>query len=509
MRVTHTTFLALVAALGAQILSPPREAHAQALLAPPPAKVDRPFSRPCHAAMADLDGFKATLTAFEKMRLRFREKADTGYYGDAKGKAREWFDALAPAQTIATVAKYLEELGDTFALVYDAGVFDNQHSICIWLLSANGIEAAVTVPLPNWQMPPFVHAALRVDAREAKRARRTRLGGVGKRLAKCPDPEPTGDLTPEWLLSEQQTQLASQALKQVAEVLLPKEIRARLTEKVDSRILILPALDLGTVPFAALPIDEHRMLVDVASVVVLANVEGLYKGQALGLWTKSSQDRAGSLILGDPDLSQDPHFCFAPLPHAKSEAEFAAELFSVPPLLGGDASISAIKKWFGSNVYSTYMLYFATHGVADADNPMDASFLAAKDGNLYGRDILALRFPRSPLVVMSACQSGLGKVFEGGVFGLARAWHFAGAPQVVMSLWNVDDLATRMLMQSFLAYVSQGIRAESALRRAMLELRDHEKAEHRMSDPALWASFALFGLPTPKRDHGMSVRARP
>ena len=95
------------------------------------------------------------------------------------------------------------------------------------------------------------------------------------------------------------------------------------------------------------------------------------------------------------------------------------------------------------------------------------------------------------LVVMSACQTGLGKVFEGGVFGLARAWHYAGAHQIVMSLWNVDDQATRFLMTSFIKKITEGAQSERALRRAMLEARD------RYPDPALWAAFTLYGMPSP------------
>ena len=103
----------------------------------------------------------------------------------------------------------------------------------------------------------------------------------------------------------------------------------------------------------------------------------------------------------------------------------------------------------------------------------------------------------NPLVVMSACQSGLGKVFGGGVFGLARAWHSAGAPQVVMSLWNVDDLATKLLMQDFVARVTEGAPAEFALQEAMKATRSRLPATPaQMPDPALWAGFALFGLPS-------------
>ena len=96
------------------------------------------------------------------------------------------------------------------------------------------------------------------------------------------------------------------------------------------------------------------------------------------------------------------------------------------------------------------LIYFATHAISDAVNPMDGSFLALAGDHLYGRDIKDLLFPNNPLVVMSACQTGLGKVFEGGTFGLVRAWYHVGASQIVMSLWNIDDNATKDLMLEFM-----------------------------------------------------------
>ena len=128
---------------------------------------------------------------------------------------------------------------------------------------------------------------------------------------------------------------------------------------------------------------------------------------------------------------------------------------------------------------------------------MDGSFLALKDGHLYARDIKKLVLLRRPLIVMSACQTGLGKVFNAGVFGLSRAWWQAGASQIVMSLWNVNDTATRDLMTDFIDQIAGNddslatISREQALRQAMLNARE------RNPDPALWAGFALFGLPTP------------
>jgi CHAT domain-containing protein len=81
-------------------------------------------------------------------------------------------------------------------------------------------------------------------------------------------------------------------------------------------------------------------------------------------------------------------------------------------------------------------------------------------------------------------------VIEGGTFGLVRAWYHVGAPQIVMSLWNIDDNATKDLMLEFMRRRKAGTMTEFALRDAMLATRE------KYVDPALWASVALFGVPS-------------
>jgi hypothetical protein len=79
---------------------------------------------------------------------------------------------------------------------------------------------------------------------------------------------------------------------------------------------------------------------------------------------------------------------------------------------------------------------------------------------------------------------------KGGTFGLVRAWYHVGALQIVMSLWNIDDDATKDLMLAFMRRLKSGVLTEFALRDAMLATRQ------KYVDPALWASVALFGLPS-------------
>jgi CHAT domain-containing protein len=121
---------------------------------------------------------------------------------------------------------------------------------------------------------------------------------------------------------------------------------------------------------------------------------------------------------------------------------------------------------------------------------MGESFLALAGGHLLAYDAKRYSLEQHPLVVMSACQTGLGKIFEGGTFGLARAWHYAGASKVVMSLWNVDDSSTEFTMVEFMKGIKAGRATEDALWDAMKEAR------RKYPDPEYWAPFSLFGQPT-------------
>ena len=98
------------------------------------------------------------------------------------------------------------------------------------------------------------------------------------------------------------------------------------------------------------------------------------------------------------------------------------------------------------------------------------------------------------LVVLSACETGVGKVTNGdGVYGLRRALVIAGAESLVMSLWQVDDAATRDLMAGYYARLAAGKPRSSALRDIQLEIQGTPKYAH----PYYWASFLPAGDSTP------------
>jgi CHAT domain-containing protein len=115
------------------------------------------------------------------------------------------------------------------------------------------------------------------------------------------------------------------------------------------------------------------------------------------------------------------------------------------------------------------------------------------DGMLTAAEASHLDLTRTDLVVLSACQTALGKAASGeGVLGLVRGFQMAGAAQVVASLWRVDDRATQRLMDLFYERL---LRRESplppaaALREASLRLRE----DPRFAAPSAWAAFVIYG----------------
>ncbi|HEV2859895.1 MAG TPA: CHAT domain-containing tetratricopeptide repeat protein [Pyrinomonadaceae bacterium] len=144
------------------------------------------------------------------------------------------------------------------------------------------------------------------------------------------------------------------------------------------------------------------------------------------------------------------------------------------------------------------VIHFATHGLLDAERPQFTGLVlslvgngAGSDGFLRTDEVFNLRLG-SPLVMLSACETGLGKERRGeGVIGLTRAFMYAGAPSVGVTLWSVSDRSTAELMSDFyrrlLAREAQA--PPGALRAARLGMI----ADKRRSAPYYWAPFVLVG----------------
>jgi CHAT domain-containing protein/tetratricopeptide (TPR) repeat protein len=163
--------------------------------------------------------------------------------------------------------------------------------------------------------------------------------------------------------------------------------------------------------------------------------------------------------------------------------------------LGFDANRNTV---VGDKLANYRMVHFATHGLVDNQVPELSGIVLSmfdkqgkrQDGFLQLYEIYNLKLA-ADLVVLSACQTALGKDIRGeGIVSLTRGFMHAGAPRVVASLWNVDDAATAELMSRFYReMIVNGLKPAAALRAAQLDLAN----EKRYQSPYFWAAFVIQG----------------
>jgi CHAT domain-containing protein len=303
----------------------------------------------------------------------------------------------------------------------------------------------------------------------------------------------------------------------------------------DKRLLIVPDGALQSVPFAMLPEPAaHEPLVVRHEVVMAPSASALV---ALRTQVAGRKPAAKSLaVFADPVFdASDPRAAahnlkersvasaFTPkpetarilehlngdsatggglrIPRLPYTAQEAERILKIAPdaadlkAIGFDASRETA---IGGRLSEYKYLHFATHGYLDTERPELSALVLSQidrnqqpeDGFLRVDDIYNARLS-ADLVVLSACQTGLGKEVRGeGLMGLTRAFLYAGVPRVIVSLWNVNDQATSELMAGFYAkLLRRGKRPSEALREAQLELRKQKRWE----SPYYWAAFVQQG----------------
>jgi len=187
------------------------------------------------------------------------------------------------------------------------------------------------------------------------------------------------------------------------------------------------------------------------------------------------------------------------LPFSRREA--AAIIAAAPPGSSFEAlDFRADRDTATSPQLAQYrFIHFATHGMLDSHTPALSGLVFSlvdekgrpKDGFLRLWDIYNLHLP-AELVVLSSCQTGLGKEIAGeGLVGLTRGFFYAGAARVIASLWKVDDLATAELMaRLYDGMLHKGLSPAAALRSAQIAVWKQKRWE---GDPYFWAAFEIQG----------------
>jgi CHAT domain-containing protein len=185
------------------------------------------------------------------------------------------------------------------------------------------------------------------------------------------------------------------------------------------------------------------------------------------------------------------------LPGSRNEA-LAIQQIAGPArtrlVMGFDANREAI---LDGSIARERIIHFATHGMMDTRHPEMSGLVLSmfnkkgeyQDGYLRLSDVYNLKLS-ADLVVLSSCESALGKdLGSEGIMGLPRAFLYAGARRVIVSLWKIDDEATVPLMKMFYSRLQRGEDPARALRGAQLDLLKNTQ----LSDPYYWAGFILEG----------------
>ncbi|NEP09760.1 MAG: tetratricopeptide repeat protein [Symploca sp. SIO2C1] len=213
---------------------------------------------------------------------------------------------------------------------------------------------------------------------------------------------------------------------------------------------------------------------------------------------KQKSDRSLSQQILDRSAREADIGVWRRLPGTRTEAEAIMALVPDSERVQG-FDFAANRQMITNPELSNYrIIHLATHGLLNSINPELSGVVLSlfdeqgnsQNGFLRLHDVFNLNLP-AELVVLSACQTGLGQEVKGeGLVGLTRGFMYAGSPRVLVSLWNVSDAATAEMMKRFYRkMLEEGLSATAALRTAQLEMQQ----ETQWKAPYYWAAFTLQG----------------
>ena len=268
------------------------------------------------------------------------------------------------------------------------------------------------------------------------------------------------------------------------------------------RVLIVPDGPLVDLPFSALILPGE-------SIEYLGHRKPLFFNPSASVFAELRESRsnrpAGAISVaafGDPDYPEGAavvdRYRLEPLPGSRDEIK------SIEGLFGLDASTflnaAATETNFRQHARGSSVLHCAVHAVADPRFPMDSALFfsipedsgpGAQDGVLWAWEIADELEIDAEVVVLSACGTGRGRAVAGeGIFGLARAFQYAGARTLVASQWEIPDRSTAELMARFYSSLKEGSSTAEALRIAQQLTAESTPA---MAHPFHWASFQVRG----------------
>lgn len=337
-----------------------------------------------------------------------------------------------------------------------------ENNLISWLISKHAVETtrqAVTVAELTEQVTAFVNAITKTTERN----RQEELSERGQRLYQ----------------------------------LLIAPIKAHLP--ADDVLFIIPDKVLNYVPFGALVcpesgryfIEERAFEIAPSSTIMIRCSERVAKR------VRRVDEKV--LAVGNPTFDHARFPSLPDLPAASREAASVAALYNSSYLLTGqEAHVQNVK----ARMHEADVIHIASHHVADERSPLQSRLLLASgaggrygnaDGTLSASQICDMTLGRAPLVVLSACGTGIERYYRGeGAVGIARPFIEVGAPLVIASLWPVQSEQTSELMIDFHRQRKvEGLSTVRALRQSQLDMLNSRDPDKR--DPRAWAAFVTIG----------------
>jgi CHAT domain-containing protein/tetratricopeptide (TPR) repeat protein len=354
------------------------------------------------------------------------------------------------------------------ATLVEYSLIPEESALLVWVVQPSG-----QVRFRHVDLKPLAAAGGSVDGLVARA--RLALGAAGRGAAS------TERLVPE----------DERVLKELHEILI-EPVAGHLPADPAAPVLFIPQGSLFLVPFAALLDRTSRALVDRHSIAVSPSIHTLQLARA----RRSAAGPRGwhALVVGNPTMPWispgpgAPPIRLRELPGAEREAAAISALLGTRAITGDRATKPAVL----AGMREARIIHLATHGLLDDPKRLGTPGAIAlapspgDDGLLTAPEILDLELA-ADLVVLSACDTGRGRISGDGVIGLSRSVIGAGVPSVVVSLWEVPDAPTAELMTAFHRHLQREPSKARALRQAMLETR------RRHPHPADWAAFVLVG----------------
>jgi CHAT domain-containing protein len=271
-----------------------------------------------------------------------------------------------------------------------------------------------------------------------------------------------------------------------------------LPQNPEDQVIFIPHSSLLRVPFAALQLPDGKFLIEQHTILSAPSIQVLDLTHQQQLRQANDTNRS-AIVVGNPimptviEKAGDNPVQLPALPNAETEATAVAQLLLTQPLIRAQATKAEVFK----NLEQARFIHLATHGLIDyvtkagLDSTEVPGALAltptpTDEGLFTAREILNLNL-NAKLVVLSACDTGRGRMTGDGVIGLSRAWISAGVPSTIVSLRQVPDGSTTTLMTSFYQNFTKTSNIAQSLRQAMLATMKTNR------EPVEWAAFMLIG----------------